>query len=388
MALLHKADQSKLDLSGIEEFDTQTQVYHLTKDEQIITIENLTTKPVASLLRDFSAPIKLIFKRSKEELAYLLSHDDNGFNQFDAGQTLMQMHLIEQYQNLKEGNAYVVDEALLSAMDQVFKNELLSNAIKASMLTLPSFSYLSDQIDKVDVDLLLDLLTQCKTQIALKFEKVLLTTFNTLNDDVKYEFEAKQVGKRSFKSLCLGYLSRIKAHQALAASTYNQSSNMTDTALALNIIANGDDKKQKQKVFTQFYAKWKQDTQMVEQWLAIQARGDDTSLADIKLLMAHEAFDIKTPNKVRSVIGAFAMGNPVHFHAKDGSGYEFLADQILVLNELNPQIASRLCGALTHFKRYDDRRSEQMLAQLNRINACNTLSKDVKEVITRSIQSA
>ena len=388
MAILNKADQSKLDLSNVDGFDEQTQVYHLTQDEQTITLENLTSKPVASLLRDFSAPIKLVFKRSKDELAYLLSHDDNGFNQFDAGQTLMQMHLIEQYQSLKRGHSYASDDELLLAMGKVFENKTLSNAIKASMLSLPSFSYLSDQIDQVDVDVLLDLLTQCKTKIAQTFEQVLLSTFTSLNDDVKYEFEAKQVGKRSFKSLCLSYLSKLKAHQSLAIKTFEQSSNMTDTALALSVIANGVDKEQKQSVFAGFYGAWKQDTQMVEQWLSIQARGDSTSLADIKILMQHEAFDIKTPNKVRSVIGAFAMGNPVNFHAKDGSGYEFLADQILLLNELNPQIASRLCGALTHFKRYDDQRRDQMLVQLNRINECKTLSKDVKEVITRSIQSA
>jgi len=388
MALLNKAGQSKLDLSVIEAFDKETQVYHLTKDEQIITIENLTSKPVASLLRDFSAPIKLVFKRSKEELAYLLSHDDNGFNQFDAGQTLMQMHLIEQYENLKSNNKYIVDNELLEAMNDVLNNDALSHAIKASMLSLPSFSYLSDQIEHVDVDVLLDLLNQCKTHIAEKFDSELFAQFKELADDVKYEFEAKQVGKRSLKSLCLSYLSKLDVHKNLAVKTYEQSTNMTDSACALTVMANGTDGAQKKKVFEGFYDKWKQDTQMIEQWLAIQSRGDSTSLKDIKELMEHESFDIKTPNKVRSVIGAFAMGNPAHFHAKDGSGYVFLADQILVLNELNPQIASRLCAALTHFKRYDELRKAHMLAQLNRISECKTLSKDVREVITRSLQSA
>ena len=117
---------------------------------------------------------------------------------------------------------------------------------------------------------------------------------------------------------------------------------MTDTSMALSVISNSNNTDQKQALFTQFYDKWHQDTQMVEQWLSIQARGHTTTLQDIKSLMQHAAFDIKTPNKVRSVIGSFAMANPLQFHAKDGSGYEFLADQILVLNELNPRFGNLL----------------------------------------------
>ncbi|BCE01710.1 aminopeptidase N [Marinicellulosiphila megalodicopiae] len=387
MALMNKADQTHLDLTAIDEFDMDTQVYHLTQDEQMITFENLTSKPVASLLRDFSAPVKLVFDRPKVEFAYLLANDDNSFNQFEAGQSLMQSHLLEQYSILAKGGEYQMDSDLIDAMQSVLAHDELSDAKKAAILTLPNFSYLSDQIDQVDVDVLLNLLKQCKTQIAKALEQQWLDNFNALNDSVEYAFVASQVGKRSFKALCLSYLSYLGQYSGLITSLYESASNMTDRSLALNLIANSNNKNQKQAINAGFYEKWKQDTQMVEQWLSIQSRGESTSIADIKALMQHESFDIKTPNKVRSVIGSFAMGNPLHFHAKDGSGYEFLADQILVLNELNPQIASRLCAALTHFKRYDENRKLKMIDQLHRIDQCKSLSKDVKEIVTRSLQT-
>jgi aminopeptidase N len=202
-----------------------------------------------------------------------------------------------------------------------------------------------------------------------------------------YHFDAQSAGSRSLKNLCLSYRMELLDPEALCLCTeqFRHADNMTDQVSALGTLANADCR-ERVEALSAFYEQWKAEPLVLDKWLAIQATSRlPGTLAEVRRLTRHPAFNIRNPNKVRSLIGAFCQSNPVRFHDASGAGYAFLADYVLELNGLNPQVAARLLGAMTRWRRYDAVRQALMKAQLERILAAPGLSKDVYEIAAKSL---
>ena len=225
----------------------------------------------------------------------------------------------------------------------------------------------------------------------LTLAEQLQTQFKTLyldnHRDESGVFDSGAIGRRRIKNTCLAYLGRLEQSDIYQWSQqqFDTAKNMTDQMAALAVVVNGSHPA-KQQCLTSFYQKWQAEALVIDKWFSLQASSPTSdTFATVQALLQHPAFDLKNPNRVRALIGAFSQANPLHFHAANGQGYRFLADQIIALNTLNPQVASRMLSALTSWRRYDEDRQELMKAQLERIMTTEAISKDVYEVASKSL---
>ena len=360
----------------------------LNDAEQSWTFTGIPEKPVLSLGRGFSAPVKISLPHDNAELAFLFAHDNDEFNRWDAGQTLaikIMLDLVEDYQADRHLH---LPALFIDACRSTLNNAALDKALIAQALSLPSESYLADQCAVVDVDAIHAVRQFMRRQLAEALEKDWLKIYEKNNVCVDYQFSATDMAQRSLKNLCLSYLLELDnpRYQQHCLQQFEQANNMTDMLAALSILSQHDIP-QRQPALDAFYDKWKHDRQVVEKWFSIQATSSSAdTLNKVQELMQHPAFSIKNPNLVRSLIGRFCAANPVNFHRADGSGYRFLAEQVLALDELNPQIAARMVQSLSRWRRFDAARQDLMREQLERISQHPGLSKDVYEIASRSLQ--
>ena len=360
----------------------------LNDAEQSWTFTGIPEKPVLSLGRGFSAPVKISLPHDNAELAFLFAHDSDEFNRWDAGQTLaikIMLDLVEDYQADRHLH---LPALFIDACRSTLNNAALDKALIAQALSLPSESYLADQCAVVDVDAIHAVRQFMRRQLAEALEKDWLKIYEKNNVCVDYQFSATDMARRSLKNLCLSYLLELGnlQYQQHCLQQFEQANNMTDMLAALSILSQHDIP-QRQPALDAFYDKWKHDRQVVEKWFSIQATSSSAdTLNKVQELMQHPAFSIKNPNLVRSLIGRFCAANPVNFHRADGSGYRFLAEQVLALDELNPQIAARMVQSLSRWRRFDAARQDLMREQLERISQHPGLSKDVYEIASRSLQ--
>ncbi len=360
----------------------------LNDAEQSWTFTGIPEKPVLSLGRGFSAPVKISLPHDNAELAFLFAHDSDEFNRWDAGQTLaikIMLDLVEDYQADRHLH---LPALFIDACRSTLNNAALDKALIAQALSLPSESYLADQCAVVDVDAIHAVRQFMRRQLAEALEKDWLKIYEKNNVCVDYQFSATDMAQRSLKNLCLSYLLELDnpRYQQHCLQQFEQANNMTDMLAALSILSQHDIP-QRQPALDAFYDKWKHDRQVVEKWFSIQATSSSAdTLNKVQELMQHPAFSIKNPNLVRSLIGRFCAANPVNFHRADGSGYHFLAEQVLALDELNPQIAARMVQSLSRWRRFDAARQDLMREQLERISQHPGLSKDVYEIASRSLQ--
>jgi aminopeptidase N len=363
-------------------------IFKLTEKEQVLVFADVKEEPVPSLLRDFSAPIKLNYDFSRDELLFLMQHDRDGFNRWDAGQNLALDVIYQVMQQLAEGNKPEVDVRLITAYRNVLKRNDIDDAMLAKMLLLPSVSYIAETQTVIDIQAIHKARSHVLSVLAGALAKDLAALYQKLNVQKDYLPEPKQMAQRGLKNAALSYLLKTdnKEYCDLAITQFENSDNMTDSMAALASVVNSKHKSQAEVALASFYQKWQAEPLVVNQWLAVQAGSAEYGTIDnINKLLEHESFDIKNPNKVRSVIGAFAGQSLINFHAPDGAGYQLLADKIILLNRLNPQIASRLVSPLSKWSRYIDSQAQQMKRQLQRIMAEEDLSKDVYEVVSKSL---
>jgi aminopeptidase N len=363
-------------------------IFKLTEKEQVLVFADVKEEPVPSLLRDFSAPIKLNYDFSRDELLFLMQHDRDGFNRWDAGQNLALDVIYQVMQQLAEGNKPEVDVRLITAYRNVLKRNDIDDAMLAKMLLLPSVSYIAETQTVIDIQAIHKARSHVLSVLAGALAKDLAALYQKLNVQKDYLPEPKQMAQRGLKNAALSYLLKTdnKEYCDLAIAQFENSDNMTDSMAALASVVNSKHKSQAEVALASFYQKWQAEPLVVNQWLAVQAGSAEYGTIDnINKLLEHESFDIKNPNKVRSVIGAFAGQSLINFHAPDGAGYQLLADKIILLNRLNPQIASRLVSPLSKWSRYIDSQAQQMKRQLQRIMAEEDLSKDVYEVVSKSL---
>ncbi|MFM1892201.1 MAG: aminopeptidase [Pseudomonadota bacterium] len=363
-----------------------TRVLELREREQGFEFVGLTERPVPSLLRGFSAPVKLHYDYSDEELMFLMARDSDGFNRWDAGQTLAQRVMLGMIATYRDDAELAVPELLVTAFADALTRDAGDPALLAEVLTLPGESYLGDQMAQVDVDGIHLARQAVKRRVAEALQQQLLDGYERHRTSGPYRPDPADIGRRSLKNLLLGYLmagDSTVAHD-LCRAQYRAGENMTDVMAALALVADGE-LAERDEILDDFATRWRNDPLVMDKWFSVQAMSSrlDT-LQRVQALMTHHAFSIRNPNKVRALIGAFCSGNPVRFHAADGTGYAFLADRVLELDPLNPQVAARLLRTLARWRRFDPARQALMHQQLTRVAAAQ-VSKDVYEVASKSL---
>jgi aminopeptidase N len=365
-----------------EHWTEASQVLHFREATQTFTFTGLSEAPVVSLFRDFSAPVRVNYEQTPETLRFLLKHDSDGFNRWDAGQKLM-LHWVEQ---ARQGTFELTDDDL-SALTSLLNDESLDPAMVAYLMALPSESYIAEFASEIDPVAIHKAREQVSLAIAKNLKADYKACYARLNSSGEYQPIPTDMAKRALKNLALANWAKVEADGIEAAKVqYRDANNMTDQMAALRVLVDSSDEATAQQVLSEFYVQWKDDALVINQWLTVQAGSSGLgTVENIQTLLEHEAFDWRNPNKVRSVIGAFASQALVHFHREDGRGYALLADAVIRLNASNPQIASRLLTPLTRWKRLVPSQSQLMKAELQRIMDHGSLSKDVYEVVSKSL---
>ncbi|MDH4320535.1 MAG: DUF3458 domain-containing protein, partial [Desulfobulbaceae bacterium] len=364
-------------------------ILHVREARQEFCFADVAERPLVSLLRNFSAPVKVRYEYADEELAYLLSHDRDPFNRWEAGQRLASRVILGVADALREGRASALSTCFVEAFRALLVDrEITDKTCLAQLLTLPAEEYLAEQMAVIDVDNIHAARQFVRRQLARELREEFVALHAAHLDAGPCRLGAVAAGRRRVKNCCLAYLVSLdEAEQyELALAQFRASDNMTDTMGGLVPLAHLANS-YREGALAAFHAQWRHDPLVLDKWFAVQATAPlPTTLAEVRRLLDHPDFSIRNPNKVRSLIGAFAGGNPVCFHAKDGAGYRFLADKVLVLDSLNPQVAARMTAALSRWRRYDEGRQALMQAELARIAASASLSRDVYEVVSKSLR--
>jgi len=358
----------------------------LREADQTFVFEGVAAAPVPSLLRNFSAPVKLEFGYSDEQLMFLMANDSDGFNRWDAGQTLSRRVLLTMVEAIQRGGAPVVPDGLLAAFRGTLRSDSGDPALIAEVLSLPGIGYLGDFMATVDVDALFAARQALRRTIGESLRDDLIALYDRLHDAAPYAPTPDAIGRRSLRNRILSYLSAA-GDEARCIAQYREQHNMTDVMAALTLIADGEHP-EREAVLADFEGRWRQDALVMDKWFAVQGMSSrEDTLERVRSLMTHDSFSLHNPNKVRALIGSFANANPKRFHAADGSGYAFLRDQVLALDPANPQVAARLVRALSRWQRYDPARQALMHSVLEDVAAAK-VSKDVYEIASKSLKGA
>ncbi|QCY12604.1 aminopeptidase N [Pseudomonas sp. MPC6] len=386
-----KGGEIALRLSGEATAQGTSRVISVTEAEQTFTFVDIAEKPLPSLLRGFSAPVKLSFPYDRDQLMFLMQHDSDGFNRWDAGQQLSVQVLQELIADHQKGETLVLDPRLITALRTVLSDETLDQAMVAEMLSLPGEAYLTEISEVADVDAIHIAREFARKQLAEGLFEALWLRYQAnrdLSKQTPYVAEAEHFARRALQNIALSYLMLSGKPEVLAATLeqFETSDNMTERLTALAVLVNSPFEEQKATALASFAEHFKDNPLVMDQWFSVQAGSTlPGGLERVRQLMQHPAFNIKNPNKVRALIGAFAGQNLINFHAADGSGYRFLTDLVIELDGFNPQIASRQLAPLTRWRKYDAARQALMKGELERIRASGQLSSDVFEVVSKSL---
>ncbi|MGB1950368.1 MAG: aminopeptidase N [Marinobacter sp.] len=374
-----------LNLAGEGDEAPTERVLDLTEVSHTFEFTGVSERPVPSLLRHFSAPVRVVYHWTREQLLFLMSHDTDGFNRWDAGQRLA----VDVIQSLVGAPVDAeIEPRLAAAYRQLLSDESLDQALVAKMMQLPSEAYLIELANSPDVQAIHRARERVLSHLADALRPDLLNCYQRHGTDGDYGLSPQEVSGRSLRNTALAWLLHIddKEGRDLAIRQFGEADNMTDRLGALRALVNSGFVSDREQALEQFYQRYSEDPQVVEQWFSVQASNPATgNLEQIRRLVTHDAFDWKNPNKVRSVIGVFAGQNLASFHAADGSGYRFLAEQVSRLDNSNPQIAARLVSPLTRWRKFAPVHGEQMKTALERIRDKTGLSRDVYEVVHKSL---
>lgn len=352
-------------------------IVSLREAKQDFVFDNITENPKLSILRNFSAPVKIVRDVSLEELAFMFAHDSDNFNRWNAGQKLYEQVFFDL-------NKF---DHLLDSFKQVLVDETINLSLRAELLSMPSFTQLIEAKQPADPDVIYKARKHVAQHLAKTLQKEMIQQYKKHVLSGAYTFNAESVAHRRMKNLLLSYILKLPNEEAIAMAVhqYRNSNNMTDTIAVLAALIDVDCAERAELV-EDFYSKWSSNPLVVNKWLMIQAIADvGDCLQRVQKLMQHHAFDIKNPNKVYALVGGFCSGNQAHFHAASGAGYKFLADTVITLNSLNPQVAARMLTPLTEWRKFVDNRQILMRSQLQRINDAGSLSPDVYEIVSKSL---
>ncbi len=378
-----------LQLEGEEGADApRTRVLGVTGAEQAFTFTGIAERPVPSLLRGFSAPVKIARDWSEEELLFLFAHDSDEFNRWDAGQTLMLRELRRLVAAVQQEADMQMSPPLVEAVRATLTDTRLDPALVAQAISVPGESYLGDQYDEIDVMAVHRARTFMVQSLACQLGDDFQRVYARHHAPGPYVFDSEAMAARALKNRCLRYLVESGDADAvkLAVTQFDAADNMTDAMGALQALSDVEDAA-RDELLARFHQRWRHDAQVLEKWFALQAVSQraDTPRR-VRELLGHADFSYTNPNRVRSLIGRFCLANPLHFHAADGSGYVFLTEQVLKLDALNPQIAARLVQGFLKWRHYDSARRALMQRALETLRDHAGLSRDVSEIVTRALE--
>jgi aminopeptidase N len=372
-------------LSESGEALAESQILNLTQRKQTFTFQDIDSKPIPDLLQEFSAPVQLDYDYSNEQLSLLLKYSPDSFNRWNAGNRLAVNVLLDNLSGQGQGSLQVLQQAL----EHSISSSSLDQSLLAEMLILPNEKDLEPHIESMDMRACIKASDQLNNDIAKSLEIDLLSrvTMN-IRSNVEYRYDSKEMARRRLINVCLKILCSLNKpeYRKIALEQYLSANNMTEQVGAVNALIDIPSE-ERERVLASFEQKWRHDSLVMDKWFAMHARSRVTdTLEKVKSLMQHPLFTMNNPNKVRALIGVFAGQNAYHFHNPDGSGYEFVAEQVIYLNDTNPQIASRLVRTLMRWRKYADPCREKMRQQLEEIAKHNTLSKDVYEIVSKSLK--
>ncbi len=361
-------------------------VLNLTSGEQEFVFTQVHSRPIPSMLRGFSAPVILDYQYEDEDLAFLFSHDSDAFSRWEAGQ-LLAISRLEQYP--RHGGKEPLDRQFIDAFESMLRDKSLDAALRAEMLRLPSIDSLVDRHEQFDIDTMSAAHRWLRRGLARGLQSAMHDVVtNEFPAQTDFSVTADSIGQRALRNTCLAYLvlTDNPEWQRIAGKQFETASTMTDQIAALGALIDCSSE-QSNKCLQKFYNQWRDERLVIDKWFSLQAMADSPDvLAKVKSLMQHQDFDLANPNRARSLIGAFSQGNPVHFHAADGSGYRFLCDCVLKLDDINPQTAARLASPLIRWRRFDPQRQKAMLECLRSITRKGDLSNDVYEISCKGLQ--
>ena len=365
----------------------------LTATTQSFVFNDDAAEPVPSLLRNFSAPVYLDFDYTPEQLTLLMAHESDAFNAWEAGQRLATTLILDAATEIAAGRQAQWPESFVAACRRLLQTQAQRGAaFVAETLTLPGESTLAEMLDLVDPDALHTARNALRRHLAEELEGEFSGLYTALAPNAPYAPTSEQAGRRALRNVCLAYLLELDTPttRQLALNQFAEADNMTDQFAALAALANVNaaDCPERDSALADFYARWQDEALVVDKWLAVQStsRRPDT-LATVKALTGHPAFDAGNPNKIYALIRSFGA-NHVRFNAADGSGYAFIADRVLDLHDRNPQVASRLARCFDRWKKFDTSRQMHARAALERIRDHDGLSRDVLEIVSRALGSA
>lgn len=353
----------------------------ISKESERFVFEGIESEPIMSLNRNFSAPVKVHTSYTLKQYAFLMAHDTDEFNRFEASQTIASMVLHKLIDAIEKNLPMRLDTTYANAFMKVLLDMDMDMSLKADSLTLPSVSMLMQERQVLDVEAIYMARNFLKRELIRHAGADIRMQYDSLNHTEEYSLNTEDMAKRKLKNTLLSYLSALRDDTVLS-NQYENANNMTDRLAALTLLANTK-AGAREKALSDFYTRYKSNTLVMNKYLSVIASSEvKETLENVKALLNDEVFDIKVPNLVRSLIGAFAR-NALHFHAADGSGYSFIAEKVLELDKLNPQIASGLAGAYKDYSRLNEKAKGLMKVELQKILNSDGLSKNVYEIVSK-----
>lgn len=363
-------------------------VIELKEVEQTSTFANLSEKPVISLLREFSAPVKLKQDLTQNELIFLLRHETDGYAKWNAAQRLV-LDCLNECLSMP-ASKWQVSSALIVAFRHVLLDDSLDADLRAELLTPPCFEEVAAMQDYVDVTAVETVRDYFRSQLGMQLYEQAQSMYQKLWRTEDHAMNGLAYGRRKLRNVCLWLMMKSKEPSALDACKHQfaAAQTMTDQIASFSLLVNCADHTLREQAINGFYTQWSKEELVLDKWFSLQATSElPETLIQVKKLIHHPDFSIKNPNRARSVIGTFCMANPRNFHAIDGSGYSFLTEMLLILDEINPQIAARMATPFTRWQRYDQARQTAMRQQLKILGEKN-LSRDLSEVVSKSLAAA
>ncbi|HET6196933.1 MAG TPA: DUF3458 domain-containing protein, partial [Acetobacteraceae bacterium] len=354
--------------------------------EQSFVFDDVAERPVPSLLRSFSAPVKLSGMQPAQ-LQFLAAHDTDPFVRWESGQQYATQLLLAMAAAWRRGETPALEPGLIDALAATLRDADADPAFAAEALSLPTESFLADQMAVADVDAIHAVRDSARVAIGNALRSELGATYERLTDAGPYRIDGASIGRRALRNACLAYLASGGDPDGIARAKaqFDAGQNMTDGLAALAVLS-AIDCPERRAALDAFHARWKGDDLVLDKWFAIQAMSPlPDTLSAVRALAKHADFDLRNPNRVRALVASFASGNQVRFHAADGGGYRFLADTIVALDPMNSQVAARLVPPLGQWRRFEPARQALMKQELQRILDAPNLSKGTFEMATRSI---
>lgn len=364
-------------------------VFELTAQEHKFIFAQIDSRPVISAFRGFSAPVNLDIDNTDADLICLLAHDGDAFNRWQAAQSYGLNLLRSMTQNIKANKAVQFDTAFVQALQHVLRDGLRDPAFTSLVLTLPSEGEVARIIGHdIDPEAIYQARQQLKAFVGRGLKDELIALYGQLNDAIAYAPDAAQAGRRMLKNTLLDVIAAgdVNLGAEYAAAQFKAAHNMTDLMAALSTLTLIH-APQSKAALADFYQRFENDPLVLDKWFALQAAiPADSTLARVKDLLHRHAALMTNPNRLRALVGTFSMANPRAFHAPDGSGYHFLVDIVMEVDERNPQIAARLLSAFRSWRMLEPQRAALAQKSLQRVAQAKNLSMDVRDIVTRALQ--